>query len=144
MKVSILGTGAYGLALALILNENKNEVKMWTRYKEEADYLNMTRMSDKLKGVYIDEEISISSNLEETIKDSELIVIAVPAGAVDGDDGRAVHILIGVIVRIVPYQRRCHSELHFAFALILCARCDFTSREGNRQVINMICFIKCF
>ena len=83
MKVSILGTGAYGLALALILNENKNEVKMWTRYKEEADYLNMTRMSDKLKGVYIDEEISISSNLEETIKDSELIVIAVPAGAVD-------------------------------------------------------------
>ena len=83
MKVSILGTGAYGLALALILNENKNEVKMWTRYKEEADYLNMTRMSDKLKGVYIDEAISISSNLKETVKDSELIVIAVPAGAVD-------------------------------------------------------------
>ena len=83
MKVSILGTGAYGIALSKILNENKHEVRMWTRFKEEADYLNMTHMSDKLKGTYIDDNIKISYNIEETIKDCDLIVIAVPAGAVD-------------------------------------------------------------
>mgnify|MGYP002868452857 CR=1 FL=1 len=42
MKVSILGTGAYGIALSKIINENKHEVRMWTRFKQEADYLNMT------------------------------------------------------------------------------------------------------
>ena len=37
MKVTILGTGAYGLALSKILVENKNEVVMWTTFVEEKE-----------------------------------------------------------------------------------------------------------
>ena len=35
MKVTILGTGAYGLALSKVLVENKNEVVLWTTFEEE-------------------------------------------------------------------------------------------------------------
>lgn len=83
MKVCILGTGAYGIALGLILNENKHEVKMWTKFEEEANYLNQKRISPNLKNILIDKEITISTNLENSIKDADLIIIAVPAGVVN-------------------------------------------------------------
>lgn len=83
MKVCILGTGAYGIALGLILNENNHEVKMWTKFEEEANYLNQKRVSPNLKNIVIDKEINITTNLEDCIKDTELIIIAVPAGVVD-------------------------------------------------------------
>lgn len=83
MKVSILGTGAYGISLGLILNENKHKVEMWTKFEEEANYLNQTRVSPNLKNIPIDKDIKISTDFEGTVKDADLIVIAVPAGFVD-------------------------------------------------------------
>lgn len=83
MKVCILGTGAYGIALGLTVNENNHEVKMWTKFDEEANYLNQKRVSPNLKNILIDKEISISTDLESCVKDAELIIIAVPAGVVD-------------------------------------------------------------
>lgn len=83
MKVCVLGTGAYGIALSLILNENNHEVKMWTKFEEEANYLNQKRVSPNLKNILIDKEIVITTNLENSIKDSDLIIIAVPAGVVN-------------------------------------------------------------
>lgn len=83
MKVSILGTGAYGISLGLILKDNNHDVYMWTKFDEEANYLNQTRVSPNLKGVKIYKDIVISTNFEETIKDSKLIIIAVPAAFVN-------------------------------------------------------------
>ena len=34
MKVAIIGTGAYGLALALTIAENNHQVMMWTKFEE--------------------------------------------------------------------------------------------------------------
>ena len=53
MKVGVLGTGAYGVSLALILNENGHEVEMWTKFEEEANYLSQTRTSPNLKNIII-------------------------------------------------------------------------------------------
>lgn len=83
VKVCILGTGAYGIALGLILNENKHEVKMWTKFEEEANYLNQTRVSPSLKNIVISDEILITTNFEQCVTDADLIIIAVPAGVVD-------------------------------------------------------------
>ena len=82
MKVTILGTGAYGLALSKILYENKNEVVMWTAFEEEKKELLETKKSSKLKGFKLDAEIAITNNLEEAIKDSKLIVVAIPTAFV--------------------------------------------------------------
>ena len=78
MKVTILGTGAYGLALSKILVENKNQVIMWTTFEEEKQELLETKKSSKLKGFKLDEDVVITTDLEESIKNSKLIVIAIP------------------------------------------------------------------
>lgn len=82
MKVTILGTGAYGLALSKILIENKNEVVMWTTFEEEKKELLETKKSPKLSGFRLDNDVVITTNLEESILDSKLIVIAIPTAFV--------------------------------------------------------------
>lgn len=78
MKVTVLGTGAYGLALSGILVENKNEVVMWTRFEDEKNILLETKKSPKLEGFVLDDNISIECDLEKAINGSELIVLAIP------------------------------------------------------------------
>lgn len=84
MKVTILGTGAYGLALSKVLVENKNEVVMWTTFEEEKKELLETKTSSKLEGFKLDSEILITTNLKDAIKNSELIVIAIPTAFIRG------------------------------------------------------------
>lgn len=83
MKVGILGTGAYGISLAMVLRENGHEVKMWTKFDEEANYLSQKRVSPNLKNIIIDEKIEIGTNFKKTVKGVDLILIAVPASVVD-------------------------------------------------------------
>lgn len=84
MKVTILGSGAYGIALALMFNENKCDITLWEKFEEHAKQLRETRINDRvLPNVLIPKNIKIMSDLEESIKNSELIVIAIPAGFVD-------------------------------------------------------------
>lgn len=82
MKVTILGTGAYGLALSKVLIENNNEVVMWTAIEEEKKDLLTTKKSSKLPGYKLDNSIVITTNLEESIRDSKLIIIAIPTAFV--------------------------------------------------------------
>ena len=84
MKVTILGTGAYGLALSKVLVENKNEVVMWTTFEEEKNELLETKKSSKLKGFKLDDNVVITTDLEESIKNSKLIVIAIPTAFITG------------------------------------------------------------
>lgn len=84
MNISILGTGAYGLALSLMFHKNNRNIKMWTKFEEEKDRILQNHENEKvLPGIKIPEDIIISTNMEEVVKDAEIIVIAVPAGFVD-------------------------------------------------------------
>ena len=38
MKISILGTGAFGMALASVFHDNKCSVKMWTNNEDEMNW----------------------------------------------------------------------------------------------------------
>ena len=81
MKVCVIGSGAFGIALASIANKNNVETTLWVHSKNSFDVLSKTRVSDKLPGFKIDKKIKITNNLEESINGSDLIVIAVPAFA---------------------------------------------------------------
>ena len=84
MKVTILGAGAYGIALSLMFNENNCDITLWEKFEESADKLRKSRINEKiLPNITIPKNIKISSDLKESIEKSELIVIAVPAGFVD-------------------------------------------------------------
>lgn len=83
MKVTILGAGAFGLALASIFHNNKLNVTVWSYSKDEEEELIQNRVSSKLKEYKIPNEITITTDIKMAIEDASLIVFAVPAHALD-------------------------------------------------------------
>lgn len=84
MNVAIIGTGAYGLALSLMFHKNKCNIKMWTKFEKEKKEIEENRENKRaLGGVSIPEDINITIDMEDAIKDARLIVIAVPAAFVN-------------------------------------------------------------
>ena len=81
MKVGILGSGAYGLALSHILINNKIDTTIWTPIEEEYQELIKTRKSDKLKDYKINKQLKITTNINEAVENKDLIVVSVPAFA---------------------------------------------------------------
>lgn len=75
MKISILGTGAYGLALATMFCENKNNVIMWSKFDDE---VNRLRNTNSFRGQTLPNTIKYTTNMQECIEDCDLIVIAIP------------------------------------------------------------------
>lgn len=84
MKVSILGSGAYGLALATEIYENRHEIIMWTPFEEEKNKLETTRTNPSLGPITIPEEVLFTTNIQKATEDQDLIIIALPAPFVDG------------------------------------------------------------
>lgn len=83
MRVTVLGAGAFGLALASIFKENNNDVTVWSRFEEEVTSLREKSTNEKIKNVKLPNGINYSTNLEEAVQKSELLVIAIPAQFVD-------------------------------------------------------------
>mgnify|MGYP004529684631 FL=1 len=85
MKVGIFGCGAYGLALSSILYENNCELIMWTKFAEEKENLEKQRKNEVLLPNYIlPNEVKLTTNVAECIKDSDLLIIAIPTAFVSG------------------------------------------------------------
>ena len=83
MKIGIFGTGAYGLALSSILNNNKCELTMWTKFAEEKELLEKERQNkDLLPGYILDDNIKITNDVKECMNDKDLLIIAIPAAFV--------------------------------------------------------------
>lgn len=103
MKVAILGTGAYGLALALMVHENKWDITMWTKFEDEKEMLEYYHENKRvLPEVKIPDNIKFTTNMKEAIGEADLIVVAVPAGFVDD-----------VSMELKKYYR---NEQHFCIA----------------------------
>ncbi len=76
--ICVLGAGAWGLALALELYKNGNNVTVWTKLESEAEMLITDRENKiSLPGIKIPEKIEITTSLEEGVKDKAIIVLAV-------------------------------------------------------------------
>ena len=82
MKVSILGMGAFGIALTKILKKDV-EVSMWTNFEDELKAVELKRENTVvLPNVKIDKKVELTTDLEKCVKASSVIFIAVPAVAV--------------------------------------------------------------
>ena len=84
-KVSVLGAGSWGTALAVMLHGNHHQVTLWSALSDEVAQLRRDReQKGKLPGVHIPEDIDITDCLEEAVKDREMLVLAVPSVFVRG------------------------------------------------------------
>ncbi len=79
-KISVLGAGSWGTALAVVLHKNGHEVTIWSIAQDEIDMLKKEREhKDKLPGVKIAEEIGLTTDLKEAISGRDMLVVAVPS-----------------------------------------------------------------
>ena len=79
-NVGVLGAGSWGTALAMVLNDNKHDVTVWSISQEEVDLLNTKHEhTDKLPGVPIDPAITFTTDIESSIRGKDLLVLAVPS-----------------------------------------------------------------
>lgn len=77
-KVSVLGAGTWGSALAILLANNGHEVTIWSKIEQEVKALCENRQAIKnLPGAVMPEQVYITTNLEEACKDKDIIVMAV-------------------------------------------------------------------
>ena len=81
MKVTVLGSGGWGTALALLLVENGNDVTLWSYSEEESRVLRETRENPMLEGVKLPEELKFSTDMA-CVKGCGAIVMATPSFAV--------------------------------------------------------------
>ena len=79
-KVSVIGAGSWGTALAAVLQKNGNDVSVWSIIKEEVEMLSSKREHlDKLPGVKLSEKIVFTTDLESAVKGMDMLVLAVPS-----------------------------------------------------------------
>ena len=77
-KITILGCG-FGTALAVMLDANGHDVTAWSKYQEEIDTILRDREQKKLlPGVKIPETVNFSSD-PSCVKDSDIIIVAIPS-----------------------------------------------------------------
>lgn len=82
-KVTVLGGGGWAIALAKVLNENGNNVTIWSALDREVQSLSKHRENKiSLPGIKISEDIAITSDLETAVKDAKIIVMAVASSFV--------------------------------------------------------------
>ena len=81
MKITVLGSGAWGTALAMLLLENGNDVTLWSYTEEESKFLRETHENPMLKGVRLPPEMKFSTDMA-CVKGCGLVVMATPSFAV--------------------------------------------------------------
>lgn len=79
MNISIIGTGIYGIAIALNVARNNHKIKMWSENTKLIKGFQKNHNFKPLTNVSIPRNISISNDIKEVIKDTDLIIIATTA-----------------------------------------------------------------
>lgn len=80
MNAVVLGSGAWGTALAIVLRDNGHAVTLWSHDAEKAAALQSTRENPLLSGVALPEGIAVTNDLAP-LRDAELAVFAAPSFA---------------------------------------------------------------
>lgn len=78
-NIAIIGSGSWGVALAIHLAKLGNNVKIWSFMKEEADLINNEKKCKFLPEVTIPEGIYCTTSYEEAIENSEIILHVTPS-----------------------------------------------------------------
>ena len=78
MKVSVVGSGAWGTALAIRLHKNGHDVTMWTFEKDLIEEMEQTRRNPRLPNAELPDGLKISGDYA-CVRGSKLVVIASPS-----------------------------------------------------------------
>lgn len=78
MKVTVLGSGGWGTALAMVLADNGHDVTLWSYLEEESRTLQETRENPLLPGVKLPDSIRYTWDLS-CVRGCQVVVMATPS-----------------------------------------------------------------
>ncbi|EMP17290.1 NAD(P)H-dependent glycerol-3-phosphate dehydrogenase (plasmid) [Fusobacterium vincentii] len=82
-KISVIGSGGWGIALAILLHKNGHNLTIWSFDKKEAEELKTTRENKtKLPNILLPEDIKVTDDLKEAVNDKDILILAVPSKAI--------------------------------------------------------------
>lgn len=83
MKISVIGSGGWGTAIAILLAENGHQVTLWSWQKAESDALSKERENKPfLPGIKLPEGIRYTADLAEAAQ-ADLVTLATPSKALE-------------------------------------------------------------
>lgn len=78
-KITVLGSGGFGLSLAIMCDKNGHDVTVWSNFSEEIeDIKKYGEHKTKLPNVKISKNINLTDNIE-CIKGSDIIIFGIPS-----------------------------------------------------------------
>ena len=83
MKISVIGTGAYGLAISLELAKKDNKITMWTENSKIEEEYKKTKQLKSIIDKKIPQNIKVSQDMEKVLCDSDLVYIITASKYVD-------------------------------------------------------------
>lgn len=79
-RVTVLGGGSFGTAIANMAAINRLNTTLWMRNPDRADSCRLERENTQyLPGYHLCDDLQISSDLEHSVKSSDLLLISVPS-----------------------------------------------------------------
>lgn len=83
MNIAILGGGSWGSAISTHLAKKGHRVKVWEFFPEQAREMQEKRICPLLPEVRLPDNVFISSKMDETLADAEIILVVVPSDKVE-------------------------------------------------------------
>lgn len=82
-KVSVIGAGSWGTAIAFVLADNGHDCLLWARRTDQVDEINNKHTNHQyVPDVVLPSALRATSNLVEAAQHGEILIIAVPTKAV--------------------------------------------------------------
>lgn len=81
-NICILGSGSWGVALAIHLAKMNHNIKMWSFTEEETNIINNEKKCKFLPNAILPENIFCTTSFKEAIEGSEMILVVTPSKAV--------------------------------------------------------------
>lgn len=84
MKISIIGSGSWGTALANVAADNFHDVLIYGREQDIVNEINNNHTNNYyLPNALINTKVVATTNLKSAVEDKDIIVLAVPSGAIE-------------------------------------------------------------
>jgi glycerol-3-phosphate dehydrogenase (NAD(P)+) len=85
-RITIMGSGSWGTAFALVVSDAGNEVTLWARRPELADKINFGHSNpDYFPDLELPESLQAVSDPQEAVSGADFVVLAVPSQSLRGN-----------------------------------------------------------
>lgn len=92
MNITVLGSGGWGTALAMVLADNQHHVTLWSHREETTKKMKETGFCEMLPQIPLPDTLVLSSELD-SVAQSEVVVFAVPSFAVRETAKQLKHVI---------------------------------------------------